>query len=157
MSSGKYVQCYIHLVFAVKYREALLTKDIRNRIFEYVGGIIKAQGHKPLTVNGYTDHIHILFGLNPSKSISDLVHDIKRNSSLFINQEGLCKHRFSWQEGYGCFSYGHSQLGRIFKYIENQEKHHEKSTFKSEYIQFLHKFEVDFDEKYLFEFHEDAE
>jgi len=152
MSAGKYVQCYIHLVFAVKNREALLTKDIRNRVFEYISGIIRGMNHKSIIVNGVSDHIHILIGYNTTVSISDTVHEIKRCSSLFINENELCKKRFAWQEGFGCFSYGQSQIKKVYHYIENQEKHHEKSTFKSEYIGFLKKYEINYDDRYLFDF-----
>jgi putative transposase len=150
--AGKYVQCYIHLVFAVNYREALLTDDIRPRVFEYISGIIRGMKHKSLNVNGVEDHIHILIGLNTTVTISDTVHEIKRSSSLFINENKLCKKKFSWQEGYGCFSYGQSQLSRIYNYIENQEEHHRKSNFKSEYLGLLKKFQIDFDERYVFDF-----
>jgi putative transposase len=152
MSAGKYVQCYIHLVFAVKNREALLTKDIRNRVFEYISGIIRGMNHKSINVNGVSDHIHILIGFCTTVTISDTVHEIKRSSSLFINENGLCKKKFAWQEGYGCFSYGQSQIEDVYNYIENQEKHHEKSTFKSEYTGFLKKYKINYDDRYLFDF-----
>jgi len=152
MKPGTYTQLYIQLVFAVKNRNAVLYKDIRNRIFEYMGGIITEMKHKSIIVNGVCDHVHILIGLNPSVSISDTVHDIKRGSSLFINKENLCKYKFAWQEGYGAFSYSRSQLNRVYNYILNQEKHHEISTFKDEYIQFLEKYEIIYKKQFLFEF-----
>ena len=152
MKPGTYTQLYVQLVFAVKNRNAVFYKDIRNRIFEYMGGIITEMKHKSIIINGVCDHIHILIGLNPSVSISDTVHDIKRGSSLFINKENLCKYKFAWQEGYGAFSYSRSQLNRVYNYILNQEKHHEISTFKDEYIQFLEKYEMIYNEQYLFEF-----
>ena len=152
MKPKTYTQLYVQLVFAVKNRDAALTKDVRGRIFEYIGGIISKMEHKPIIVNGVADHIHILIGLNPSISISDTVHGIKRNSSLFINQEKLCKEKFAWQEGYGAFSYSRSQLENVYAYIQNQEKHHEKSTFKTESIQFLKNYSIEFDERYLFDF-----
>lgn len=154
MSAGKYVQCYIHLVFAVKNREALLTKDIRNRVFEYISGIIRGMNHKSIIVNGVSDHIHILIGFNTTVTISDTVHEIKRCSSLFINENALCKKKFAWQEGFGCFSYGQSQIENVYHYIENQEKHHEKYKFKAEYIGFLEKYKIPYDKKYLFDFGE---
>ena len=156
MKPGKYTQLYIQLVFAVKNRDALLTKNIRSRVFEYISGIITELKHKSIIVNGVSDHVHILLGLNPSISISDTVHAIKRSSSLFINNEKLCKFRFSWQEGYGAFSYSKSQLENVFRYIENQEEHHKKKSFRIEYLNFLEKFEIEFDEKYLFDFIEDV-
>ena len=152
MKTGTFTQNYVHLVFAVKNREAALTKNIRKRIFEYISGIITTMNHKSIIVNGVSDHVHILIGLNPSISISDTVHGIKRSSSLFINKEKLCIGKFAWQEGYGGFTYSRSQLEKVYNYIHNQEKHHEKSTFKAEYIQFLKNNAIDFDERFLFDF-----
>ena len=147
---------YVHLIFAVKNREALLDKSIRNRVFEYMSGIIRSMNHKSIIVNGVANHVHILIGLNPTMSVSDSVHHIKRSSSLLINKEKLCRVKFAWQEGYGGFTYSRSQLKRVYNYIQNQEKHHEKSTFKEEYTGLLKKFEVDFNDRYLFNFLEDA-
>jgi hypothetical protein len=113
--------------------------------------------HKSIIVNGVSNHIHIFLGLNPSKSISDTVHDIKRSSSLFINNEKLCPGRFAWQEGYGGFCYGRSQIDKLYQYILNQEQHHKKVTFRDEYIQFLKEFEIEYDERFLFDFMEDIE
>jgi len=152
MKPGTFTQQYVHLVFAVKNHDAALTRNIRIRVFEYISGIITAMNHKSIIVNGVSDHVHILIGLNPSISISDTVHGIKRSSSLFINKEKLCIGKFAWQEGYGGFTYSRSKLENVYNYIQNQEKHHEKSTFKAEYIQFLKNYAIDFDEKFLFEF-----
>ena len=152
MKPGTFTQMYVHLVFAVKNREAMLTKSIRDQVFEYIGGINSNLKHKSIIVNGMSDHVHILIGLNPTISISDTVYHIKRGSSLFINSNKLCSGHFSWQEGYGAFTYGRSQLNDIYKYIENQEIHHTKKSFKSEYISFLEKFETDYDPIYLFDF-----
>lgn len=152
MKPGTFTQLYVQLVFAVNNREALLHKNIRNRVFEYISGIISEMKHKSIIVNGVSNHVHILLGLNPSKSISDTVHGIKRSTSLFINNEKLCLGKFAWQEGYGAFSYSRSQLEDVYEYILNQEKHHQKKTFRDEYIQFLKKFEIEFDEKFLFDF-----
>jgi REP element-mobilizing transposase RayT len=152
MKPGTFTQQYVHLVFAVKNQDAALTRNIRKRVFEYISGIITAMHHKSIIVNGVSDHVHILIGLNPSISISDTVHGIKRNSSLFINKEKLCIGKFAWQEGYGGFTYSRSQLEHVYNYIQNQEKHHEKSTFKAEYIQFLKNYAIDFDERFLFDF-----
>ena len=152
MKPGNYTQMYVHLIFAVKYREALLYPEIRNRIFEYMGGIISSQKHKSIIINGVSDHVHILMGLNPSVSVSDTVHDIKRGSSIFINEMHLCNRRFAWQEGYGGFTYSRSAIDNVYNYIKNQEKHHEKATFKNEYIQTLKRFDVDYNERYMFNF-----
>jgi len=156
MKPGTYTQLYIQLVIAVNNRDALLLKEIRPRVFEYISGIITELKHKSIIVNGVSDHIHILLGLNGNVSISDTVHAIKRGSSLFINKEKLCKFKFSWQEGYGAFSYSKSHLERVYKYIKNQEMHHSKKSFKKEYIDFLKKFEVEYDERFLFRFIEDT-
>ena len=152
MKPGVYSQLYIQIVFAVQNREAVLTDNIRMKIFSYMSGIISDMKHKAIIVNGVSDHVHILFGLNPAKSISETVHDIKRGSSLFINKEKLCIGKFTWQEGYGAFSYGRSQLDDIYKYIQNQEQHHSKRTFKEEYFLFLKKYEIEYDEHFLFDF-----
>jgi putative transposase len=154
MKPGSYTQIYIHLVFAVKNRDAVLSRQVRKRVFEYMSGIITNLKHKSIIVNGVSNHVHILFGMNPSISISDTVYDLKRNSSLFINDEKLCRGKFSWQEGYGGFSYSRSQLKDIYGYIENQENHHAKISFKEEYLDFLRKFMIEFDEKFVFDFFE---
>lgn len=149
--SGSYSQIYIHLVIAVNGRENILSTKWRNDLFKYMSGIIKAKGHKPLIVNGVGDHVHLFVGQNPSKTLSDLVRDIKNNSSNFINKQGWIKARFSWQVGYGAFSYSQSQISDVYNYIKNQESHHAKRTFKEEYISFLDKFQIDYDKRYLFE------
>lgn len=143
---------YVHLIFGVKNRDAMLNIEIRTRVFEYISGIITNMDQKSIIVNGVSDHVHILIGINPSISISDTVHEIKRNSSLFINKQKLSKGKFTWQEGYGGFTYSRSQLENVYNYILNQEKHHEKSSFRAEYVQFLKKFEVEYDERFLFDF-----
>ncbi len=146
---------YVQLVFAVQNRDAVLLKDIRQRVFAYMSGITTNMKHKSIIVNGTSNHVHILFGLNPSISVSDTVHDIKRGSSLFINNEKLCPYRFSWQEGYGGFTYSRSQIDEIYNYIENQESHHSRRTFREEYVDILIKNEIEFDQQFLFDFWED--
>jgi len=155
MKPGTFTQLYIQLVFAVRNRDAVLTKNIRSHVFEYISGIITGMKHKSIIVNGVSNHVHIFLGLNPNISISDTVHDIKRNSSLFINQEKLCPGKFSWQEGYGAFSYSQSQLSKVYQYIQNQEFHHRKRTFQEEYLDFLHKSEILFNPQFLFDFFDD--
>jgi len=152
MKPGSFTQLYTQLVFAVNHRKALLTKEIRPQVFRYIGGIINDLGHKTIIVNGVSDHIHIFLGLNPKVSISDTVHDINRSSSIFINDNPLSKFHFNWQDGYGAFSYSRSHIDNVYKYIERQEQHHRKEKFRTEYIKFLKKFEVEYDERYLFEF-----
>jgi len=152
MKPGAFTQMYVHLVFAVKHRENVLLKSIRPRVFEYMSGIITSLGHKSIIINGVSDHVHILFGLNPAKSISDTVHDIKRGSSLFINENKLLPGKFYWQEGYGAFTYSRSDIDNVYRYIENQEIHHAKKTFQKEYISILKKYEIEYDSRFLFEF-----
>ena len=148
--ANTYSQIFIQVVFAVKNRQSLIAQDHKEELYKYITGIVKNKGQKLLAINGMPDHIHILIGIKPSITISDLVRDIKANSSKFINEKGWSKFRFSWQEGFGAFSYGKSQLGDIINYIQNQEKHHETRSFREEYLEFLKKFEVSFDEKYIF-------
>lgn len=149
--TGTFSQIYIQIVFAVKGRENLIGNGWKTELHKYIAGIIKGKEQKPIIVNGMADHIHAFVGLRPAMAISDLARDIKNNSSKFINGKGLVKGKFSWQEGYGAFSYSHSQIGNVYDYILNQEEHHKKKTFKEEYLDFLKKFEIEFDEKYLFE------
>jgi len=145
---------YIQVVFAVRNRQALLTSKMRPRVFRYISGIITDMKHKSIIVNGVSDHIHIFLGLNPSVSLSDTVYEIKRSSSLFINDNRLSRFPFNWQEGYGAFSYSKSHIDRVYKYILNQQQHHDKISFRAEYLEFLKRYEVEYDERYLFEFFE---
>lgn len=152
--AGTYSQIYIQIVFAVKGRENLLQREWRADVFKYMSGIIRNKGHKPIIVNGVSDHVHIFVGLKPSMALSDLVRDIKNNSSNFINDHAWIKGRFCWQEGYGAFSYSHSQIAYVYDYILNQETHHARQIFKDEYMDFLKKFEIEHDVRYLFEWME---
>ena len=149
--AGTFSQMYIQVVFAVKGRENLIGKTWQSDLNKYIAGIIKGKDQKSIIVNGMPDHIHAFIGLRPTMSISDLVRDIKNNSSNFINDNKLVKQKFSWQEGYGAFSYAHSQLDSVYQYILKQEEHHQEKTFKQEYLSFLKKFEVEYNEKYLFD------
>ena len=149
--AGTFSQIYIQYVFAVKGRENLLQKPWREEVFKYMAGIIKGKNQKPIIVNGVEDHVHVFVGLKPSMCISDLIRDIKNNATNFINDQKFIDKPFSWQEGYGAFSYSHSQIDDVYKYIADQEAHHQKRTFKEEYMDFLRKFEIEYNEKYLFE------
>jgi len=153
--AGSYSQVYLQYVFAVKGRQNLLQKPWREEVFKYISGIIKGKNQKPIIVNGVSDHVHVFVGLKPAMPIPDLIRDIKNNSSNFINENKWVNGKFSWQEGYGVFSYSHSQIDKVYRYIANQEAHHEKKTFKDEYIDFLVKSGIDYDEKYLFEMYPD--
>lgn len=148
--ANTYSQIHLHFVFAVKYRAGIIDKSWKNELYKYISGIISNNNHKLLAINGVSDHVHILVGMRPMQSVSDLLQDIKGGSSKWINEQKLVKGKFEWQEGYGVFSYGKSQVKDVIKYIENQEEHHRKHTFRSEYTEFLKKFEVEYDEKFIF-------
>ena len=152
MKPGVYTQLYVQLVFAVKHRDRMLNDSIRKELFSYMSGTLTNLKHKSIIINGISDHVHVFLGLNPSISISDTVWELKRSSSLFINNKKWFQSKFQWQEGYGSFSYSKSQIDNVYKYIENQEQHHKRVTFKEEYIDFLEKFEIEYDSKYLFDF-----
>lgn len=148
--NNTYTQIHIQLVFAVKFRQALIQKEWKDDLFKYITGIIQNRKHKLLSINGMPDHIHILIGLRPNQSLSDLVQDVKSISSKWINENKFIPNRFEWQNGFGAFSYGKSQINDVIRYIENQEKHHHKKSFQEEYIEFLEKFEIEYDVKYVF-------
>ena len=141
----------MQLVFAVKHRDALIKPAFKDELHKFIGGILINQNHKPLAINSMPDHIHIFFGMHPC-DIPALIRDIKSDTSRFINEQKLSKLKFHWQEGYGLFSYSMSHRSNVIRYIDNQEEHHRKITFKEEYLDFLKKFGVDYDLKYLFEF-----
>ena len=149
--ANTYHQVYIQVVFAVKYREAIIADEWKSTLFGVIGNLINEAGCKTIIVNGVEDHVHCFLGLKPTVSISELMKTVKAKSSKYINDHNLTKSRFEWQEGYGTFSYGHSQINVVYKYIANQEEHHKKQTFKEEYLEFLDKFQIPFDEKYIFE------
>ena len=148
-----YTQIYIHIIFAVKGRSNLISSSWKNELYKYITGIITNEAQKLIAINGMPDHIHLLVGLKPTIALSNLVRDIKANSSRFVNEKSWIKGKFEWQHGFGAFSYSHSQLDTIINYINNQEEHHKKKTFKEEYITFLKKFPVEYDEEYLFEWY----
>ena len=155
MKPGVFTQLYIQLVFATKNRECLLkNKNQKEESFKYISGILTSLKHKSIIVNGMSDHIHILFGLHQSMSISETVAEVKRSSSLLINSKKWFIGKFTWQEGYGAFSYGRSQLDKVYKYIKNQAFHHKKRAFREEYIELLKKFDIEYNSKYLFTFFE---
>jgi putative transposase len=146
-----YTQIYIQIVFVVKGRQNLISKKNREELHRYITGIVQNRNHKLLSIFCMPDHTHLLIGLKPSQSIADLARDIKAGSSGFINEKKWIMGKFSWQEGYGAFSYSKSQLDNVIKYIQNQEEHHAKKTFKEEYLEFLREFEIEYNETYLFE------
>jgi len=145
-----YTQIHIHAVFAVQNRISLISKSWEQRLYQYITAIIQNYGHKVLAINGMPDHIHVLFGMRPSQSLSDLMRDIKGDSSVWINENRLIAGKFSWQEGYGAFSFSKSQLSAVANYIETQEYHHQKNSFIEEYRKILKDFDIEFDDKYIF-------
>ncbi|MCJ7554457.1 MAG: IS200/IS605 family transposase [Ignavibacteriaceae bacterium] len=148
--ANTYSQIYIHIVFTVLGRQNLIPKQIREELHKYITGIVQKRDQKMLAVFCIPDHSHIFIGMKPTLCISDLVRDIKAGSSKHINDNQLIKGKFNWQEEFGAFSYSRSQIDTVIKYILNQEEHHKKKTFREEYIELLKKFEIEYDEKYLF-------
>ncbi|MBD3629360.1 IS200/IS605 family transposase [Cyclobacterium sp.] len=152
-----YSQIYIQVIFAVKGRTSLIGASWEEELFKYITGIITNKDQKLLAINGMPDHIHILIGMKPACCLSDLVREVKKASNAFVKEKKFVKYKFDWQEGYGAFSYSHSALDNVIAYIQNQKEHHKKKTFKQEYIGFLKKFQVEYEEKYLFEWIDDIE
>lgn len=148
--ANTYTQIYIHVVFAVEGRQNLIAPEHNDELQKYITGILSAQRQKLIAINNMPDHLHLLLGLRPDACLSDLVRDVKANSSRFINEKHWVAGRFSWQEGFGAFSYSRSQIGTVIRYIENQQKHHAKKSFREEYIGLLERFGVDFDRRYIF-------
>ena len=148
--ANTYTQLYIHFVFAVKYRAALLNNSWDERLRLYISAITQNNGHKMLAVNNVADHLHMFVGLNPAQSISDLMRLVKGDSSEWINNEKLTQGKFQWQEGYGAFSHSKSQIDKVVKYILNQQEHHKKTDFLAEYRQMLTSFDIVFEERYIF-------
>ncbi len=147
--ANTYTQIHLQLIFAVKYRAAQIDKSWKDELYKYITGIVQGNNHKLVIVNGVQDHLHLLVGFRPHQSLSDLLQDIKGQSSKWINERKFTKSKFNWQEGYGAFSYSHSHLSNVINYIKNQEEHHKKEKFMDEYKGFLKNFEVEFDERYI--------
>lgn len=148
--ANTYTQIHIQFIFAVKYKNGVILSLWKDEVYKYIAGITKNNKHKMISINEMPDHIHMLVGFRPSQSISNFMQDVKGSSSKWINEKQFTKSKFEQQEGYGAFSYGKSQIKSVIKYIENQECHHKKKTFKEEYLEFLNKFEVEYDEKYIY-------
>jgi len=148
---GTFSQIYIQVVFAVKHRESLILPSWEASLYKYITGIVQNKDQKMLAINGMPDHIHFLIGMRPSCCLSDLVREVKKSSNAFIKQERFTPFKFQWQEGYGAFSYAHSNLDKVIQYIQNQKEHHRRKTFQEEYLDFLKKFEVEFQNEYLFD------
>jgi putative transposase len=148
--ANTYTQIHIHSVFAVQNRDAVIHPTWKDELYRYITRIIQAHEHKLLAIGGMPDHVHILFGFRPLQSLSELMHDIKGGSSKWINEKGLIRCRFSWQEGYGAFSYAKTDLKNVIRYIQNQEEHHRKTSFMDEYVALLKEFEIEYDLRYIF-------
>ena len=149
--ANTYTQLYVHVVFAVKGRANLISKKWKEELYKYITGIITNKNQKLMIINGMPDHIHLLIGFKPDCSLSDLVRDIKANSSKFINEKKWIPGKFEWQTGFGAFTVGQSQIDKVVNYILTQEEHHKKKTFREEYVEFLNAYQIDFKTEYIFE------
>ncbi len=152
--ANSYTQNYIQYVIAPKWRKNILLPSFDERLRKYMTGLVQKRKSKMIAINNVTDHLHFFIGLHPTISVSKMIQEVKGLSSKFINDNKFIKSKFQWQDGYGAFSYSRSAFSNVIRYIENQQEHHKKQTFKEEYFEFLTKFEVDFKNKYLFEFYE---
>lgn len=148
--ANTYTQVHIQVVFAVQNRGSCIHTDWEDALHRYITGIIQNHGHRVLQINGMPDHIHVLFGMRPHQALSDLVKQIKQDSTKWINQQGFVRGRFSWQAGYAAFSYSKSQVPKVVRYIQNQKENHKKKSFREEYLEFLKAFQIDFNESYIF-------
>ncbi|WP_445732220.1 IS200/IS605 family transposase [Mariniflexile sp.] len=148
--ANTHTQIHIQTVFAVQDKQSLIKSEWKNELYKYISGIIQNNNHKVLQINGMSDHIHILFGMRPTQSLSDLMKQVKQDSSKWVNSRGFVNGKFSWQAGFGAFSYSRSELAPVINYIKNQEQDHKAVTFQDEYLKFLKEFHIEFDERYVF-------
>jgi len=155
--ANTYTQIYLQFVFAVSGRKSILKDSFREELHKFITGVVEKRKQKLIAINSVSDHIHILVGFGTTITIADLLHDIKQSSSKFINKNNWTAGHFSWQEGYGAFSYSRSRLDNIYQYIQNQQEHHRTRSFKEEYLEFLKKFDIVYDSRYLFDWIEDSE
>ncbi|NLF42816.1 MAG: IS200/IS605 family transposase [Bacteroidales bacterium] len=145
-----YSQIYIQTIFAVQNRNALIKPSWESELYKYITGVVQNKGQKMIAINGTSNHIHFLIGMKPSCCLSDLVREIKKTSNKFIKEKKFTPYNFQWQEGFGAFSYSHSQLTDVIQYIENQKEHHKKRNFRDEYLAYLKAFDIEFKDEYLF-------
>jgi len=150
-----FTQIYIQAVFAVAVRQSLIRPDFKEELQKYITGIVRKKGQKLIEINCMPDHTHMLIGLRPNIALSDLMRDVKSDSTEFIKRKSWVRGRFNWQEGFGAFSYSHSQLDSVIRYIRNQEKHHSKTSFRDEYLRMLKYFDIAYEPRYVFEFFDD--
>ena len=153
--ANTYTQIYIHAMFAVEGRQNLIKSEHNDELQKYIAGIVSGQKQKLIAINNMPDHLHLLIGLRPDAALSDLMRDIKAGSSKFINEQHWVAGKFSWQEGFGAFSHSRSQLGTVIRYLENQQKHHARRSFRDEYVELLEKYGVEYDQRYIFKFGEE--
>jgi REP-associated tyrosine transposase len=149
--ANTYTQIYIHIVIVVKGRQSLIPDNKKTNLYKYITGILQNKNHKLISINGTSNHVHILIGYNPVEALSALVKELKRCITNYINEQRWIKGKFSWQTGFAAFSYSRSQLSNVIRYIENQEQHHREKTFREEYIEMLKKFEVEYNTKFIFD------
>ena len=154
--ANTYTQIYIQVVFAVVWRQGLIRPENKEEVHKYITGIVRNKGQKVLAINSRPDHLHMLLGMEPDLAVSDLVREVKKSSTSFINSKGWVKGRFSWQKGFGAFSYSRSSLDAVISYVQDQDRHHSKRSFKDEYLRLLRKFDVAFEEKYVFDFRDEV-
>ncbi|MFW6224857.1 MAG: IS200/IS605 family transposase [Bacteroidota bacterium] len=154
--ANTYTQIYLHIIFSPFGRDNLLHKQHKEEIHKYITGIIQNRNHKLLSINSMPDHLHILIGYNPAQALPNLLRDIKTGSSNFINGHKWMPGKFQWQEGYGAFSYSRSQIDKVINYINNQEIHHKKQSFREEYLELLKIFNIAYNEQYLFQYYDDS-
>ena len=153
--ANTYTQIYIHTVFAVEGRQNLIKSEHNDELQKYIAGIVSGQKQKLIAINNMPDHLHLLIGLRPDAALSDLMRDVKAGSSKFINEQHWVAGKFSWQEGFGAFSHSRSQLGTVIRYLENQQRHHARRSFRDEYVELLEKYGVEYDQRYIFKFGEE--
>jgi len=148
--ANTYTQLHIQFVFAVQNRASLIRPEWETELHKYITGIVQNKSHKMIAINGMPDHLHMFIGFEPVDHMSELIKVVKGESTKWIQDRGFTSGKFKWQEGYGAFSYSRSHVKRVYHYVKNQKEHHRKKTFREEYIELLEKFEVDYDERYLF-------
>lgn len=152
--ANTYTQINIHAIFSIKRRENKIQSHFQDQLFKYISGILNNNKQYALAVNGYKDHVHLFFEMHPTIALSDIIRIVKSSSSKWVNENRFIAGKFNWQEGYGAFSYSHSQRDTVIKYITEQEKHHREKTFREEYLDLLRKFEIPFNDHYVFEFYD---
>ncbi|MFZ6052739.1 IS200/IS605 family transposase [Halocola ammonii] len=149
--ANTYHQIYVHSIYGVKYRSACIGEDWQDQLFHVIGNLINETGCQSVITNGVSDHVHSLFALSSKVSVAEVMKSVKAKSSKWINENGFLGSKFEWQKGYGVFSHSKNQLKDVYSYIQNQDEHHKKTNFRDEYLSFLKRYDVDFDEKYIFQ------